>query len=276
MSKLFISSYCFINIFVKLTRSTIDPILLSCAGILFPLWTVCWVVSNWSWSNLALLVMFSWFMSMHITMFAHRAWCHKSWYPSWIVNWWGMIFFTLCLVGNSIGWVGVHREHHRYCDSPKDPHSPYHKSRWSIQFFSYFNKVKTQYIVDVGRDRLHLNFYHWYWAINLTWFVLLYFINPTVLGIWIAAIGLTIFKMHTINSLCHNTPKILLPIDNNAASSNSILLILFNINNGEAWHKNHHQDPANWNFGQAWWQLDPPAWIIRLLTALRLARVRSI
>lgn len=262
-----------IHILMKLTRSTVDPVILSTIGIVFPAWTLAWCWLNWSLSNFFGMLLVSWFLGIHITMFAHRTWCHKSWVPSPIVNFWGLCFFSVCLVGNSIGWVGVHREHHRFCDTDRDPHSPYHKSWLKIQFLSYFNKVKPQYIVDLGRDRLHLWFYHWYWAINIAVFAIVGIIDIDLLGWWIAAIGLTVFKLHTINSLCHKTPWWLWPVQNSDTSTNSIGMVLLNINNGEAWHKNHHQSPGDWNFSRAWWQLDPPAWIIRLLVLCKLASV---
>jgi fatty-acid desaturase len=258
---------------MKANRSTIDPMVLSAIGIVFPIWTVIWLMINWSWMNLLVVLSLSWFMGIHITIFAHRAWCHKSWTANKVVNYYGLIMFSLCLVGNSIGWVGIHREHHAHCDTDRDPHSPYHKSRWAIQFLSYFNQVKTKYIVDMARDPAHLWFYKWYWWVNTGWLVCLALIDTWLLTLWLAAIGLTVFKLHTINSLCHRTPKYLLPIQDDATSSNSVLMVLLNINNGEAWHKNHHQNAATYRFGHKWYELDPPARIIEILSRLQLARI---
>lgn len=259
---------------MKLSRSNIDPVLLSAIGILFPIWTVFWLVTNWAWSTFFIVLLTSWFIGIHITMFAHRAWCHRSWQPNLALKWYGLVVFSLCLVGNSIGWVGIHREHHAHSDTDKDPHSPYYKSRWTIQFLSYFNHVKTKYIVDLGRDDHHILFYRWYWLINAIWISILAIIDPVILGYWIAAIGLTVFKLHSVNSLSHRTPWFLLPIHNVESSSNSILLALLNINNGEAWHKNHHQAATNYRFGHAWYEVDPPARIIEILSWCKLANIK--
>lgn len=258
---------------MKLSRSTIDPVLLSTAGIVLPLWCVIWLLYTGSWSMLAAVVLTSWALGANISMFAHRCWCHRSWQPSAVVNWVGLIVFHLTMAGNSIGWVGVHREHHRFCDTEKDPHSPLHKSRWSIQFLSYFNRVKPQYILDVARDTKHQWFYQWYWLINATWWAVLAMIDLNLLAWWLAVLGLTIFKLHTINSLCHDTPKWLLPIDNNHTSTNSLLMVLLNINNGEAWHKNHHTNASAWSFRKRWYEIDPPAAVIWVLCRLGLAKV---
>ena len=258
---------------MKIARSSLDPILLSVAGMILPAWTLIWLIHSWSWSDLLAVVAMSWILGANISMFAHRSWCHRSWNPHALVNWIGLIVFHITLVGNSIGWIGIHREHHKFCDTERDPHSPVHKSRWCIQFLSYFNHVKPQYILDVARDRQHQWFYRWYWQLNLVWWATLMIIDPMILAWWMAVLGMTIFKLHTINSLCHATPQWLLPIQNDHTSTNSVVMVLLNINNGEAWHKNHHQEASTYRFGNRWYEVDPPAKVIELLAKLNLATI---
>jgi stearoyl-CoA desaturase (delta-9 desaturase) len=88
---------------------------------------------------------------------------------------------------------------------------------------------------------------------------------------WIAVIGLTIFKLHIINSLSHATPKFLIPMNNGTNISNSLLLGVLFVNSGEAWHKNHHDDPKNARFGKQWYQIDMPFLLIKLLVFCKLA-----
>ena len=258
---------------MKLSRTYLDPMLLSAIGIIFPLWTICWIYLHLSLENIVTLVAISWLLGINISMFAHRNWCHKSWTTTSFINSLGLLMFSFSLVGNSIGWVGIHREHHRFTDTEKDPHSPLYKSRWRVQFFNYFNPVKLPYIVDVGRSNLHLWFYKNYWYINVIFFILLSIISIDLLLFWIAIVGLTILKLHSINSFAHATPKFLIPNNDNSAISNSILLALININSGEAWHKNHHDDPKNANFSKKWYQLDPPFLVIKFLEFCRLATI---
>jgi fatty-acid desaturase len=52
-------------------------------------------------------------------------------------------------------------------------------------------------------------------------------------------------------------------------------MVLLNINNGEAWHKNHHQNAANYRFSQRWYEIDPPARIIELLVYCKLAEIKQ-
>ena len=34
---------------------------------------------------------------------------------------------------------------------------------------------------------------------------------------------------------------------------------------GEGWHNNHHAKPGKWDFQHRWWEIDPSAWVIRLV-----------
>ena len=57
---------------MKISRSAIDPVVLRAIGILFPIWTVTWLWLNWTWPVFFAMLVTSWFMGIHITMFAHR------------------------------------------------------------------------------------------------------------------------------------------------------------------------------------------------------------
>lgn len=254
-------------------RTLIDPILLSSAAILFPMYTIYWMATHFNLSSLLMLWLVSMTMGHGISMFAHRAWAHKSWTPSKPLNFIGLLMFTCTLVGNSIGWVSIHREHHRFTDTAKDPHSPYFMSRLRVHFLSYFSKIKIEYIVDLIRQPIHVWFAKNYWYINGALFLTLYLISIDWLCFWIAVSGSHIFKMHCVNSLCHKTPWFLIPTSKGEGASNSLLLLLFLGGIGEAIHKNHHEDPRNWNFSKRWFEVDITAGIIFLLSKIGLAKL---
>lgn len=257
----------------KLTRSQFDPFMLTAIGIFCQIWMVYWVVTHFTFQDLIPFFLVSWFVGMHITLFPHRAWSHRSWTPNKWVGIWGEFVFSIIMAGNVIGWVGVHREHHKFADTDKDPHSPLYKSRFAIQFLSYYNKVKHRYIVDVGRDPIHLWFYNNYWYVVAAWLILMWACG--LLGFWLACMGMCIMKLHGTNSVSHNTPWFFLPFKGKDKATNSLVLILLNINNGEAWHHNHHADGNDWRIGRKWYEIDPPAWVIMGLVKLNLATVKS-
>lgn len=261
---------------MKLNRTFLDPIILSTIGIISPIISLYWIFNNFNLISFCSLIIVAWLVGINTTIFAHRCWTHKSWQPNKVLNLFGLTLFTVTMIGNSIGWVSVHREHHRYSDTDKDPHSPYFKSRWRIQFLPYFNKVKLQYVMDLTRDKIHVWFAKYYWYVVTSWIVILYTISIEALMFWFAVVGISSMKMLSINSLGHKTPKFLLPIGDCNHSTNSVILALLNINNGEAWHRNHHEDPASYRFGKKWYQVDPAARIIELFDLFKLAKITRV
>lgn len=258
---------------MQINRTVIDPILLTSIAVFFPFYTVYWICTNFNIQSLLTFFSVTWILGASITMFVHRAWSHRAWIPNKAVNFIGMLLFTLSLTGTTIGWVSVHREHHRHSDTDKDPHSPYFKSRWYVQFLNYYSKIHVQYITDLLRDPMHLWFAKNYWYINFAFMLGLYFIDPSWLLLWIACAGNHVLKMHTINSLTHNAPRWVLPTTQGFGASNSLLLMVLHGFQGEALHKNHHDDPRNWNFRRHWYEIDLPGQIILLLSKLGLARL---
>lgn len=237
----------------------------------FPLVSFYWFYQQ-PLTVIVITLIMSFFIGVHTSIFAHRAWAHKSWIPSPLLNLWGLIIFTLTPVGHTIAWVAVHREHHRFSDTSKDPHSPFYKSRWRLQFLPYFNNVNIGYATDMVRDKRHLWFAKYYWHIHALWYIMLVIVNADLLMMWISAMSVTLVGTHMINVFAHNTPYWLLPNSNNPSIGNPLLLGLF-MHNGEAWHKNHHDDPMNWSFQRRWYEIDIGAYLIKMFVLLRIAHI---
>lgn len=235
------------------------------------LFFIYWCYNNWSVPSILKIFLLSLSFGIIISLFAHRAWSHKSWIPNKGLNLIGLLIFTLLLTGTSIGYVSTHRQHHRYSDSDMDPHSPYYMSRWKIQFMLWRLDMEPFYVKDLIRDVYHIWFLKWYWVVNFAFLILLYFIGIEYLMFWIATIGLTHLKHQSVNTFCHRTPSVLLPTTHNSSISNVLLLIL--TNPGECWHKNHHDNPKSYSFSIKWYEIDIPALIIKLFCKLRIAKI---
>lgn len=234
---------------------------------------IYWVSINFNWQSILTLYIVSMIISWHISVFAHRAWAHKAWKPNKFVEIWGLLVFTLLMTGTSVGYVGTHRQHHRHTDTEQDPHSPFFISRFRIQFLLWNVDLQLGYLVDMLRQPIHVWFMKYYWFINFAWFGILYTIDPSWLLFWLASVGITHMRQQIINSLAHNTPWWCFPIGPKDIS-NSLLLGL--ITPGESWHRNHHDDPANYNFSRKWYELDPPAMIINILVKFRLGEINQL
>ncbi|MBX9690810.1 MAG: acyl-CoA desaturase, partial [Cyanobacteria bacterium] len=62
--------------------------------------------------------------AMGVTIGYHRLLTHRSFdCPKWMEYFWVLSGY-LAFEGSPIWWVTIHRAHHRYQDTPLDPHSP--------------------------------------------------------------------------------------------------------------------------------------------------------
>jgi stearoyl-CoA desaturase (delta-9 desaturase) len=248
---------------MKFNRKLVELRVSQISCILLPIWTVLWISQHLNLQDIFIFFVVNLFLGLHVTTFMHRAWTHMSWRPKRLLNLWGLLIYTLGFSATTIGWAAIHREHHRYSDSDRDPHSPYYISRWKILFGPYSN-VNLSYAQDLLRDRDHLWFHKYYWHLQLVWFATLYLVTPELLWGWMAVLGFHGFKMRLINVIGHNR---------NQTHSNSPVFALLYLH-GEPWHANHHEDPKNWRFGRHWYQIDLGAVLIRIFVALRIAKAR--
>ena len=192
----------------------------------------------------------------------HRLLSHKSYDPP---KWWiylGTLFGTLGGTGSSIAWCAVHREHHRFTDTEKDPHSPHHHGFWRVQFLSMFHNPHVKYVPDLLRSSFHINMHKYYWLIHAFYALALYTIDPFALVyawlfpsfiLWHAGSSINTWS-HTIGWQNH---------DSKDTSTNHWLTGIFVW--GEGWHNNHHYNPTQMRFGEKWYQIDITYYALRLL-----------
>lgn len=173
-------------------------------------------------------------------------------------------------------WVAVHRKHHRFADQEGDPHSPVLKGLWTIllgNVFYYARETRNpdtlrRYAPDVGNDWLdrHL-FRHGLLGllVGLTVFIVL--LGPLWGGPAFAVqMGVYVFLNAVINGAGHAVGY--RTFENTATNMRGVALVTA----GEGLHNNHHAFPTSARFSLRRYEFDPSWPVIRLLSALRLAR----
>lgn len=196
----------------------------------------------------------------------HRLLTHKSFKTS---KFWerlctvcGMLAFT----GSSIGWVGLHRDHHKYSDKIGDPHSPVTRGA-SMLLASYPytpDKWKIRHLIF---DKFHVFTHTWYFALISTWTVIWYAIGGSVLMMHVVIIPavISVWISTTSNYMNHMWGYRNFETTDNSRNLWINALITF----GEGWHNNHHARPGNYDFGSGtsgkWWEFDPAARVIELI-----------
>jgi len=206
----------------------------------------------------------------------HRLLCHKGFNcPNWLRN-------TLVTIGAAIGagpplhWIAMHRVHHRYSDSKKDPHDST-KGFWYSHILHLFEIDDHEvgqdhlatYAPDLKNDRyLQLLNRHWLW-LALAVLPVLFLIGGWDLLLWGTFVRLvaTWHIMWFVNSATHKWGY--RNYETKDKSTNCWWVGILAA--GEGWHNNHHANPACAAHGHRWWELDISFGFIRLLEAVGLA-----
>jgi stearoyl-CoA desaturase (delta-9 desaturase) len=210
----------------------------------------------------------------------HRYFAHRSYKTSRVMQ-----FLIACLGCSAmqkgpLWWASHHRQHHRFSDTPDDPHSPHVTSFWwaHLGWVLSEDHVDTPWhaISDWARypELRWLDRFHWLPGIFLAAACFLIGLATGGLaGAWSALVcGFvisTVFVYHatfSINSLSHLLGKRRYQTDDQ--SRNNLFLALITL--GEGWHNNHHHYQSSANQGFFWWEIDISYYIIRLLSFVGL------
>jgi len=149
----------------------------------------------------------------------HRYWSHKMgkrriWFE------WLSLSCALCIgVYKPLGWVGIHRLHHKYSDTIKDPHSPKYQGAWNVLLSKWNKPVPISLIRDVVNNE-RIKFFQRYGK-YLIWIVIL--LSPITILFGYIGIGI-------LNYFGHKS----------GGPSNVWWINLFAP--GEGNHENHHSE----------------------------------
>lgn len=245
-------------------------------------------------SNLYLLTMiivlfliFHWYSSLFCqTFFHHRYSAHAMFSMS---KFWEKVFYIFSFIFQGSSYLSpyaygiLHRMHHAYADTEKDPHSP----KYDSNIFKMMWKTKNIYN-GIYRNQITIeekfkkNLPKWTafdkfgdsWFSRATWGIIYIIFYAFFATQWWMYLLLPIhfvmgpFHGAVINWFAHkigyrnyeidDTSKNIMPVD--------ILML------GEGYHNNHHMYSTRPNFGIKWHEIDPVYPFIRIFKALRIIR----
>jgi stearoyl-CoA desaturase (Delta-9 desaturase) len=216
-----------------------------------------------------------------VTLFLHREQTHKGIviHPllSHPMRFW--LWLTTGMVTKQ--WVAIHRMHHAYTDTEKDPHSPQIHGIWKLLFggaFYYHVAAKDKKMIenfsrDVKTDFIE-NLYTKY---NFLGILIMLWINLQLFGntgliIWIVQmLWIPFFAAGVVNGVGHylgyrNTDT--------KDSSRNIMPIGLLIG-GEELHNNHHHNPASPKLSEKWYEFDIGWFWIKLLSKIKLIKIKE-
>lgn len=177
-----------------------------------------------------------------MTMAYHRLLTHRSWKCPKALEYFLSLCATIGLTGSALSWVAIHREHHAFTDTSKDPHSPLYKGWFWAHYLSMFAKVKIRYVRDLLNEKFYTYQHKYYFEINLIYAILLFYIDPfAVVYAWLVPAALLWNGGSLIVSSSHRS---------NGPNNDTIFVLT---TWGEGYHKNHHDDVTLSRFGK--WDL---------------------
>lgn len=165
--------------------------------------------------------------------------------------------------GGIIGWVYVHRLHHKLSDTVNDPHYP-NLSLWGMLFpdYSKFDKDVNLRVVKDLLKKEYIKIDKYYNLLILIWAATLFLIDPNLFYFgWILPVVLTHIMFNSFLIIGHR-----LGYRNHKTKDNSTNFWLYAITLwGEGWHNNHHNNPRAWSLKERLWELDIISYVIKLV-----------
>lgn len=128
---------------------------------------------------LALMLPATFAILMGVTVGLHRLFCHNAFRTS---TFWHVVLAylgTLGLYGSSVQWCAMHVSHHKWSDTPKDPHY----TGWRYLFWKKNNPTAfhRRTLVRLYRNPIHRFFFRYYALVVLGTVALLWLISPWAL-----------------------------------------------------------------------------------------------
>ena len=175
-------------------------------------------------------------------------------------------------------WVAVHRKHHAFTDVDGDPHSPVIHGWIRVQVMNvamYRREARNpetvaRYAKDLPRTTAdRLSYDHALLGLGLGVAMLVAAFGWQV-GLLAAFFHVNFYLggSAAVNAIGHHFGR--RPYDNSAGN----LQWLAFVTAGEGLHNNHHAAPTSAKLSHRWFEIDPAWYLIKVLTWLRLAKVR--
>jgi stearoyl-CoA desaturase (Delta-9 desaturase) len=226
------------------------------------------IALGWSWTGALLAIALYYVRMFGVTGGYHRYFSHRTYRTGRVFQ-----FLLACLAQSSIQkgalwWAAHHRDHHKYSDTPKDPHSFrdygfwYSHVGWILSRDTEETDLKR--VSDLARypELRWLNTYHVVPGVVLA--VALYFLGGMHALVWGFFVSTTLLWHGTfsINSVAHWFGRRRYVTTDE--SKNSLLLALVTM--GEGWHNNHHYYQRSVRQGFFWWEIDLTYYVLKLLS----------
>jgi len=243
----------------------------------------------WRWSHLesvavfaGLTLVFYLWHTFGVTIGLHRLLSHRAFTCPKAVEYFFVFGAYLAFHGSPVWWATIHRTHHRFSDTPLDPHSPLKGYFEAFAFYREWKypehinpKVQSRDLLKDPVYRLLESRGNWRWGYALCVGICLAFrallwvaFGPIVAGASLLGGIMALNAPLILNIICHLSQfgyKNFKIADN---SMNNWFMAFICL--GDGWHNNHHAVPGSSNMGLKPWEIDVSYLFLRALKAIGL------
>lgn len=140
-----------------------------------------------------------------LTIGFHRCISHREIKLNPILEAFTIYVGTIASACSPLSWAGVHRMHHAYADTPRDPHSPKYKKWYQILFSTYRIKhIPRKFIKDLYKNPrvmfIHKNKWHLF---AITYFIA-FMLNPLFVLYLILLLPISFISYGILNYFGHD------------------------------------------------------------------------
>jgi len=238
-----------------------------------------------------ILLVIHWYSSLFFqSVFHHRYAAHGMFTMS---RGWEKVFYICCYLSQGSSYISayaygiMHRLHHAYTDTKEDPHSPVNASNVFMMMWQTRNNYQNIYTGKMNVDEKYKkglptwdsfdNIVHT-WYSRLIWFgiyILLYYYLATDWWMYLFLplhFGMGAIQGVVVNWWAHVWGYVNFKVDNTSKNIIPIDLVLW----GEAYHNNHHKYPSRPNNSVRWFEFDPGFFVMKMLDALNIIKLKKI
>ncbi len=232
------------------------------------------------WVPILWVMVFGHITNLCVTLYLHRSATHEGvvFHPAVrnVMRFW--LWLTTGMITKQ--WVACHRKHHAFSDREGDPHSPAVEGLLEVVFggvFFYKNAVSDREMVEkygkgCPEDWIEHNLFQKFTFGGLASMMLVdtyLFGLPIGLVVWVCMAVWIPIMGNIINGIGHAIGYRNFATKDESRNIVPLGLIIV----GEELHNNHHADPRSAKFKAKWYEFDAGWLYIRLLSAMRLAKV---